>query len=60
MIERVARPFAIAGLLAAIVGALGAIALRLIDHVPLLRGVFGFGDLALVGFGFLGIAFASV
>ena len=58
--RRVARPFAIIGLVAAIVGALGGIALRIVDPVPVVPNTFGFGDLALVGFEFLGVTFALV
>ena len=60
MMRRVARPFAITGLLAALVGAIGAIALRVADPVPVVPDSLGFSDPALVGFGFLGVAFASV
>jgi hypothetical protein len=60
MMRRLARPYAIAGLLAAIVGGVGAIGLRLADPVPVIPNRFGFGDLALVGFAFLGLTFASV
>ena len=41
-------------------GAVGAITLRIVDHVPVVPSPFGFGDLALAGFEFLGVAFASV
>jgi hypothetical protein len=60
MIRRLATPFAIVGLMAALVGAVGAIALRIVDPVPLLPGTFGFGVTALIGFELLGVAFASV
>jgi hypothetical protein len=60
MIRRLARPYAITGLVAAIVGAMGAITLRIADPVPLIPDAFGFTDLALVGFEFLGVTFASV
>jgi hypothetical protein len=60
MTERLARPYAIAGWLAALVGAAGAITLRIVDPVPMLPDALGFSDLALVGFEFLGVMFASV
>ncbi|HEV8698516.1 MAG TPA: hypothetical protein VGQ89_12545 [Candidatus Limnocylindrales bacterium] len=60
MIRRLATPYAIVGLVAALVGAVGAIALRMVDPVPLLPGTFGFGVTALIGFELLGVAFASV
>jgi hypothetical protein len=56
----VATLFAVGGLLLAVVGAVGAIALRIADPVPQLPSTFGFGDTALVGFAILGVAFASV
>ncbi len=58
--RRLARPYAIGGVVAAIVGAVGAITLRILDPVPLIPDAFGFTDLALVGFEFLGVTFASV
>jgi hypothetical protein len=60
MTRRLARPYAITGLLAALVGAIGAIVLRVADPVPVVPDSLGFSDPALVGFGFLGVAFASV
>lgn len=60
MIRRLARPFAVVGCIAALVGAVGAITLRIVDPVPLLPGAFGFGGAALVGFELLGLSFASV
>ena len=60
MRRRLARPYAITGLLASLVGAIGAITLRIVDPVPVVPDSLGFSDPALVGFGFLGIAFASV
>ena len=60
MIRRLARPFAVVGFIAALVGAVGAITLRIVDPVPLLPGAFGFGGAALVGFELLGLSFASV
>jgi hypothetical protein len=60
MMRRLARPYAVTGWIAALVGALGAIALRLIDPVPVIPDTLGFGDTALVGFEFLGVMFASV
>jgi hypothetical protein len=58
--RRLARPFAIGGLILAIAGAVGAITLRIIDPVPQLQSTFGFGDVALIGFAVLGVAFAAV
>ncbi len=60
MMRRLARPYAIGGLLAALVGAVGAITLRIVDPVPIIPDALGFSDLALVGFEFLGVTFASV
>jgi hypothetical protein len=60
MIRRLAMPYAIVGLVAALVGAVGAVVLRVVDPVPLLPGTFGFGVTALIGFELLGVAFASV
>ncbi len=60
MIRRLARPYAIVGLFAALVGAVGAIALRILDPVPVIVTPFGFSDTALVGFEILGLAFAGV
>jgi hypothetical protein len=60
MMRRLARPYAIAGLLAALAGAVGAIGLRVVDHVPVIRDTLGFGDPALVGFEFLGVTFVAV
>ena len=58
MIE--ARPYAIVGLSVAVLGAVGAIALRVLDPVPVVPDSLGFSDPALVSFEFLGLAFASV
>ena len=58
--QRVARPYAIIGLLAAVVAAVGAVTLRIVDPVPIIADTFGFGDLALVGFEVLGVTFALV
>lgn len=60
MMRRLARPYAIVGWLAALVGAAGAITLRIVDPVPVIPDALGFGDPALVGFEFLGVTFASV
>jgi hypothetical protein len=59
MTRHLARPFATLGLLLAIAGAVGAIALRRLDPVPMI-GSFGFGDPALIGLSVLGVAFALV
>ena len=55
MMRRLARPFAVVGLGAAILGALGAIALRRVDPAPQVPSTFGFGETALVGFCVLGV-----
>jgi len=60
VIRRLARPFAISGLGAALIGAVGAITLRIVDPVPQIPSTFGFGDVALFGFCVLGVAFAAV
>ena len=60
MTRRLARPCAVAGVLAALVGAIGAIALRIADPAPVIPGSFGFGNVALVGFEVLGLTFATV
>lgn len=60
MRRSLARPYAIVGCLAALAGAVGAIALRIADPVPIAADTFGFGDLALVGFEVLGVTFALV
>ena len=60
MIRSIAPLYAVLGWFAATGGALGAIAIRIADPVPQLPSTFGFGDAALVGFGVLGIAFATV
>ena len=60
MRRRLARLYAIVGCLAALAGAVGAIALRIADPVPVVPNTFGFGELALVGFEFLGVTFTLV
>ena len=55
-----ARVFAVAGLALTVGAALGAIALRIVDPVPVVPSTFGFADLSLVSFGVLGVSFASV
>lgn len=60
MMLRLARPYAVVGWVAAVAGALGAVALRIVDPVPLVPGTFGFGFTALVGLELLGLTFASV
>jgi hypothetical protein len=42
MIRRLALPFAVVGVAVAFAGASGAIALRLVDPVPVVATVFGF------------------
>jgi hypothetical protein len=59
-IPLVARLFAAIGWVAAVLGAIGAFTLRVLDPVPVIPNPFGFGDVALVGFGVMGVAFASV
>jgi hypothetical protein len=60
MRRRLALPYATIGWLAAVLGALGGITLRIVDPVPLIPDELGFTDLSLVGFGVLGVTFASV
>jgi hypothetical protein len=60
MMRRVAQTYATVGSVAALAGAVGAIALRIVDPVPLLPGTFGFGDAALGGLELLGVTFALV
>jgi hypothetical protein len=60
MMRRLALPYATVGWLAAVLGALGGITLRIVDPVPLIPDELGFTDLSLVGFGVLGVTFASV
>jgi hypothetical protein len=55
-----AKVFAAVGLTATVIAAIGAITLRFVDPVPVVRSTFGFTDLALVGFEMMGVAFASV
>ena len=60
MMQRLAMPYAIIGLVAALVGAVGAIAVRIVDPVPLQPGTFGFSVAALGGLELLGVTFALV
>jgi hypothetical protein len=60
MTRRLARPFALVGWLAAVVGAVGGVALRIVDPVPVIPDELGAGDLAQLGFDVLGVTFASV
>jgi hypothetical protein len=60
MMRRLAGPYAVVGWVAAFAGAIGTIAIRIVDPAPLLPGVFGFGPTALVGLELLGVTFASV
>jgi hypothetical protein len=55
-----ARAFATIGWLAAVVGGVAAVGLRVVDPTPVLSSPFGFGDVALVGFEVMGVAYASV
>jgi hypothetical protein len=50
----------VAGLTTAVVGAVAAITLRIVDPVPAIPDRFGFSDVALVGFEVMGVTFASV
>src|SRR5687767_11169836 len=58
--RRLARPCATVGWIAALVAAVGGITLRIVDPVPVIPDELGAGDLTLVGFSVLGVAFASV
>lgn len=58
--RRIATPYAIIGSVAAVAAAVGAIALRIVDPVPLLPGTFGFSVAALGGLVLLGVTFALV
>ena len=60
MMRRLALPYATVGWLAALIGAVGGVALRVVDPVPVIPHELGVGDVSLVGFAFLGVAFASV
>ncbi len=60
MMRGLARPLAGVGWVVTIVGAVGAITLRVVDPVPIVQDAFGFTDVALVGFVVMGVAFASV
>jgi len=55
-----ARLFASTGLVATVIAAVAAIALRLVDPAPVVPSAFGFTDAALVGFEIMGVAFSSV
>ena len=59
-ISLAARIFAIVGLVVAVVGAIAAVTLRMVDPVTAIPDPFGFTDVALVGFEVMGVAFASV
>jgi hypothetical protein len=58
--DRLARPFAVVGWLLTFIGAVGAIAVRLVDPAPIVTNTFGFTDAAMVGIVFLGLTFSSV
>ena len=60
MMRRLALPYATVGWLAAVVGAVGGVALRIVDPVPNIPDELGAGDLAQLGFDVLGVTFASV
>jgi len=60
MMRRLARPYAVVGWVAALAGAVGTMALRIVDPAPLLPGLYGFGPTALIGLELLGVTFASV
>ena len=55
-----ARLFALTGIAVTMVGAVAAVVWRIADPVPIIQSSFGFGDLSLVSFGVLGIAFSAV
>ena len=55
-----ARLFAIIGLAVTVAGSVAAVAWRIADPAPIVQNTFGFGDLSLVSFGVLGVAFAAV
>lgn len=46
MTRRLARPFTLVGSVAAVIAAVAAFALRLVDPVPLLPGGFGFSGVS--------------
>ena len=60
MMRRLALPYATIGWLAAVIGAAGAIVLRVIDPAPVIPDELGVGETAMLGFDFLGVTFASV
>lgn len=47
-------------LVVTVLAAIGAVVLRIVDPAPVVPSSFGFTDLSLVGFGFLGVTFSSV
>jgi drug/metabolite transporter (DMT)-like permease len=59
-LSRAAVVVSSASVILTIGAAVVAITLRIADPVPVVRSSFGFGDIALVGFEVMGIAFASV
>jgi hypothetical protein len=58
--RRAAPVVACLGVVVAFAAAIGAIALRIADPAPIVQSGFGFGDISLVGFEVMGVAFASV
>jgi hypothetical protein len=60
VMRRVATRYAVIGSAVSVAGAVAAIALRIVDPVPLLPGTFGFGVAALGGLELLGVTFALV
>ena len=60
MMRRLALPYATVGWLAALIGAAGAIVLRVVDPAPVIPDELGVGETAMLGFDFLGVTFASV
>ena len=58
--RRLALPYATVGWLAALIGAAGALMLRVIDPAPVIPDELGVGEMAMLGFDFLGVTFASV
>jgi hypothetical protein len=59
-VQRIAPVVASVGVFVALGAAISAIGLRIADPAPIVQSGFGFGDIALVGFEVMGVAFASV
>src|SRR6478609_4267406 len=54
------RLFALIGLGMTVAGSVAAVVWRIADPAPVVQNTFGFGDVSLVSFGFLGVAFSAV